>query len=408
MMEHYNIFSQSEKDTEIIRRFEGEQTGNIKYTDRIVSAVLERNDATFLISIDEIIDFDLEETDFPFTTGKDNLFVSASIIAHRNSVNVGQKTAYRYSEGKVYSFRSADFNENAPGTFKAYYPTKHTRVIYDLFGAPHAVSLRIDEAEFFVGSIEGYIIIESVEKITYEVFSETCYSIMVALGFLSGHFVQTETYFFQQRNHDAAFSCGFKYRKLRASSSSMYHALTHNPYGYAHMIGSDYADDLYNSHFLKPIDEKSFSQLVDLIHNNSQVQYALVLFNEANDNGLSLLIKNNCFFAVLEVLRKFLHDRFENHLPATYSQRGNIEKYKLVFEQQIPINEDECNTLKKRNAFLHGDIKNISGPEMVEIMQKQITLIYRLLLSLTGFDGHVVDHYAIRNNIPQKAFIKVN
>ena len=44
---------------------------------------------------------------------------------------------------------------------------------------------------------------------------------------------------------------------------------------------------------------------------------------------------------------------------------------------------------------------------MLAIMEKQISLIYKIVLTHAGFDGHIIDHNAIRNNLPDKAFIKL-
>ena len=132
-----------------------------------------------------------------------------------------------------------------------------------------------------------------------------------------------------------------------------------------------------------------------------------MLFNEANNNSLSLLIQNNCFYAVFEVLKKFFAEKFKGQLPMGYSNAGNIEKYKIIFSNLISLTDEEFKTLEKRNFFLHGDIKNMKTREMVDIMQKQITLIYRLVFTYIGFDGYIIDHYAMRN-MPERAFIKVN
>jgi hypothetical protein len=74
----------------------------------------------------------------------------------------------------------------------------------------------------------------------------------------------------------------------------------------------------------------------------------------------------------------------------------------------FPISEEEIQTIEKRNIFLHGDIINISGQEMVELMQKQITLIYKLVLTHVGFSGYVIDHYNINNQRSSFPFVKIN
>ena len=144
-----------------------------------------------------------------------------------------------------------------------------------------------------------------------------------------------------------------------------------------------------------------------LIHNNNQIQYALVLFNEANSNQFSLLVKNNCFYVVLEVLRKFYYSIYIDRIPKSYTSKGNTDKYITLFKCMIDITNDDEQLIKDRNLYLHGDIKDLEGQKMVNDMQKQITLTYRLILTYIGFNGHIVDHYSLRNNSPENAFLKL-
>ncbi|MFV0571745.1 MAG: hypothetical protein ACK5M1_04830 [Xanthomarina gelatinilytica] len=88
--------------------------------------------------------------------------------------------------------------------------------------------------------------------------------------------------------------------------------------------------------------------------------------------------------------------------------RGHTKKLKAVFEHVAPISEEEINILNKRNLFLHGDIENIDGDAMIEIMQKQITLIHKLVLSYIGFDGHIINQYQLRHYGDKSTFMKLN
>ena len=78
-----------------------------------------------------------------------------------------------------------------------------------------------------------------------------------------------------------------------------------------------------------------------------------------------------------------------------------------MFEAIAPITDEEADLIALRNTFMHGDIKNIEGDEMMRIMHRQISLIYKLLLTYTGFRGHVIDHYFLRNGPVKKAFTKL-
>lgn len=397
-----------EEELNFINQSGALETGRIEYDGKFIDAELEKNDGVFMLRIADIIDFDIDGIEFNFISEKHQLLIDAPITAHRNSIKVQEKLMSRYSEGKVYSFKSRGFEKVEPNYQRSYYYLGADRLVYDYFGIKSHISVTVNGKHFLIFCKEKYLVVETVEKISYEIFSESCYNILVAIGFLSGDFIQNETYTFQKADKENIEFAEYEYRRLRSSSHSIYHALTHNPFGYENFIGREFAEQLYENKTLKPCDEVSFSKLVELIDSNSQIQYALVLFNEANNRKLSLLVQNNCFYAVLEVLKKYFFEKFKSQLPKEYSQKGNIEKYKIVFGNLISLTDEECETLEKRNVFLHGDIKDMKGMEMVEIMQKQLTLIYRLLFTYVGFDGYIIDHYAMRNTMPDKVFVKVN
>lgn len=87
---------------------------------------------------------------------------------------------------------------------------------------------------------------------------------------------------------------------------------------------------------------------------------------------------------------------------------GHTQKLKVVFEHVASISEEDIHILNKRNLFLHGDIENIEGDAMIDIMQKQITLIHKLVLSYIGFDGHIINQYQLRNYCDETSFMKLN
>jgi len=45
--------------------------------------------------------------------------------------------------------------------------------------------------------------------------------------------------------------------------------------------------------------------------------------------------------------------------------------------------------------------------EMLALMQKQVTFIYRYVLTYIGFQGYVIDHFSIRNNPSLQPFIEI-
>jgi hypothetical protein len=108
------------------------------------------------------------------------------------------------------------------------------------------------------------------------------------------------------------------------------------------------------------------------------------------------------------VLKKFFHHIYKDQLPKDYSSRGNTDKYITLFRFLVAISKDDELLLKDRNLYLHGDIKDLEGQKMIDDMQKQLTLIYKLVLTYIGFDNYIIDHYSIRNNAFHNAFVKCN
>ena len=395
-------------ELEFLSDFATIKFGTVEYQGKKIDAEIEKKEGAFILRINEIIDFDSDEAEFDFKTEFLHLSLEAFITAHKNSITVANKLMSRYSEGKVNSIKSSSLKSKEPHFLRCNYYLGNNRLLFDYFGFKSSMRVEINGDVLFVSNQENYIVLESAEQCLCDIFSENCYSTMVAIGFVTGNFIQDECHIFQRNNINGKSFFAYEYRKLRSSSYSICHALTYNPFGYKDLISQEYAEQLYTNDILKPFDEVSFAKLAALIENSSQIQYALVLFNEANNRSLSLLIKNNCFFAVLEVLRKFFHEKFKDKFQKEHSQKSNIEKYKLVFGNLISLTQSECDTLEKRNVFLHGDIKDMECSEMVDVMYKQVSLIYRLVLSFVGYNGYVIDHYALRNNMPDKAFVKLN
>lgn len=395
-----------ESDIKHIHSLQNSKEGIIQLEDSEISAQIEFDNGNYLLLIDKMLEFDTEGGVFSFVSNEVKTTISATITAHRNSIDTEKKLASRYSECNVYSLQDIVWKSDA--AFYRSYLTAPKHLIYHISGSPYPLNLVVNNTHIKLFQNDEYIVIENETVIDYSTFSDIKYNILVALGFVSGKFIQNEVYTFQRIDKNAQSHTSFKYRKLRKGFSSIYHAVTGNPFGYKHLIGEELAQKLYEKKTLKYLDAHAISKLVELIQNNHQIQYALVLFNEANSNELSLLVKNNCFFAVMEVLRKYFHSAFESHLPTNYTQKGNIDKFRIIFECLMPISEEEILTIEKRNVFMHGDIIEIEGEEMVSIMQKQITFIYRVILTHIGFDGHIIHHYFIRNDEPEKAFVKVN
>lgn len=410
-------FYNNEEDTAIIKKIEAGLCGSVNVKGENYQSIIGFDSKEYILNLSTNIDLDNDDELFFFSNGSFQLKIEAIITANKNNVNVSENWSQRYSEGKIYSIQSIDFSKNNDAFFRSYYKIKNDRFLNDFqnsiyetndFSSTGLLELKINSEDLYVYPYhKDYLIIESKNKINYEVFTETSYNILAAIGFVSGNFIQNEAYTFQYENSFEKKQLGFHYQKLREESNSIYHAIITNPFSYENFIGENYADELYKNKTLREIKSSSLSKFVELIQNNNQIQYAIVLFNEANDNRLSLLVKNNSFYVVLEVLKKFLYDRFKTELRQDYSQKGNVAKYKIVLEKVLPLNENDLKVIKDRNKYLHGDIKDLEGREMIETMQMQLSLIYKVILKFVKMEVYVIDHYSIRKNGKNNSFIKL-
>jgi len=279
-----------------------------------------------MININEIMEMDAEDLNLYFSGAKNKFSVNCSIIAHRNNINFKEKWLSRYSEAKVFSFKSDGYSEDVQCFCRSFFYFEDTQMLYLNFGAKAFVTLNVKKHRMLVKQEKNYLIVESADPINPQEFSEICYNTTVGIGFISGKFIQNEVFTFQYVDLDKTKILGYNYRKLRPSSFSLYHAVTENPFSYKHMLNNSFIEPLNKKNILKHLDSEALSKLIELINFNNQIQYALVLFNEANGDGKSLLIKNNCFYAVLEVLKKFFYEKFKDRLQKGYSSLGNIVK----------------------------------------------------------------------------------
>lgn len=392
-----------ESDVQTINSLRENLSGYVTVNEKKVAAQLEFQDDTYLLKVNQIVGLDSNEHNFKFVFNNSKVNISAFVNCNRSEVN--DKFLSRYCEAQVNSFWNEEPKDSA-SFYRSYYSVD-SRLLYDLFEHPSIVRVIVKGQSITLRHFDEFLVIESEAAIAYDKFADIVYTVLIALGFVSGKFVQNFSFTFGRTTRDEVKALTYRYKKLRPGSSSIYHAVTWNPFGYKHMLGRELADQLYQDKMLKGLDTGTLSRLSELIFDNNQMQYALVLFNDTNGKGLSLLIKNNCFFGVIEVLMKYLETVFKAKLPTDYSQKKGFDKFRILFGSLFPVTDDEVKLYKYRNNFFHGDIENVDDIEKVYIMQKQISLIHKIVLTHAGFDGYIIDHYAIRNNLPDKAFIKL-
>lgn len=394
------------KELQLLEKFKGLLEGQAVHKGKTVGAELDRLNNRPVFRLGSVTGGKLaEDQDFMFRTEGMSLKVGGRTTANRNTVNIREGWASRYTEGMVEEISSEKWR-NSPGRFRSYYPSRSSQLLYQVFGNIGALEITLEGRRLLMAQEDHFVLVGAVDLIPVAVFNELSYSLLVALGFVSGDFLQGEVFTFRI-SADTKREDTFHYRTLRKGGSSVYQALVWNPYGYEEMIGRPFAEKLYKNNTLAPLDLASYSELARQVLHDHHIKYALVLFNDANESSQSLLVRNNCFFIVLEVLRKTFFEQVKNQLPPDYTNRKHIDKFRTVFEGIAPITDEEAELLVLRNTFMHGDIRDIEGEEMMRIMHRQISLIYKLVMTNAGFRGHVIDHYFLRHGPAKKAFTKL-
>jgi hypothetical protein len=381
--------------------------GEATYKGKLIGAELDRLQNETIFRLGTRLSRELNENPtFLFKIDDLSFKVSGLATAERNTVNFQEKWASRYTEGLVTNIRSETWR-NSPGLFRSYYLSKSSRLLYEVFRRVDTIDLTLDGQLFNLTQKDNYILITGASSMGYEPFSELSYNLLVALGFISGNFLQDEVFTFRISASYNRKAMSIFYQRLRKGGTSIYQALTWNPFGYKGMISHARAEQLYKKETLIPLDPWSFSELAKLILQDHHIKYALVLFNDSIKNSQSLLVKNNCCFIILEVLRKTFFEQVKERLPKDYTNRTHIHKFQMVFEAIAPLTEEEGKLLELRNKFLHGDIRDIEDGEMLRIFHRQLSLIYKLILTHAGFRGHVINHYYLRHGSAKKAFTKL-
>jgi hypothetical protein len=275
-----------------------------------------------------------------------------------------------------------------------------------------------------------FLIIDSRQKISHDLFSDYAFSCLVALGYMTGRFVQDEGMYFSYTTKDMREHCAFKYLGLRDSIYSIFHPVNTNPYGFS-MRGPK-ADKLRNS--MEVLSSEQFSAFCTLTHQETNFRATLIILQEA--------VKQSIFsFAItMAVVLESLTNIYAENTPDDFiivkkpkvskkilkelravvsankdelgelegkvlekinqlNQSPNIVKLAKPFEMLgFALNEQDKRIIERRNDLLHGRLNldyqnNDTGAdrEMYLIATKLYTLINVLILKRVGYSGYIVN-----------------
>lgn len=356
--------------------------------------------------------------------------------------------------GRIHSFSSVSFDKKAPLFYRLILPLEkevdfHFQIeqaVYEIEKHCCRECLQVNfenNIDFHLYQYkdrkkkENYLIIDAIKEMSYDVFADYCYSLLVSFGYITGHFPQNEGFFFSYDTIEMNKPTSFLYSEFRDSIYSFYSPIYSNAYGYIrdNRIAESEQDNL------RVLTTNEFSLLCQKVHTNSEFLAILLLILESSTS--SLLVMPSGFsialeglteiFAkeneekitpikdrsqakefrkeLLEVLYKYGKDIGEDAVSIVLKRINNINqptnqdklikpfeilKFDLTKEDRIAINH--------RNDFLHGKITlsesdDSSGKSKTyHIALRLYTLLSVIILKSVGYDNKIVNYPKIHES----------
>ncbi len=299
----------------------------------------------------------------------------------------------------------------------------------------------------------NYLVIESLNKITFEEFKHSSNSILFSIGFIKGQYVREEQLFFQSQSNDWINIIGFY---VRTSSKSM---LLEKPFTKKPEEYSNFIEDENFSFDSKSttINEKELEKIISLLNSNERFFTAISILFDSFSN--SLITRPSILFVVLETLieeiSKIKEPKKIKAIKIKDGAKQILEKYKSTIEKEdydnlvnavneidkklsqnnkkiesvftllnIELSTEERKVIGKRNKFFHGEIidtkMSVKNEEDYMILEKEhlylscrlYNMISKLLLKYIGFEGYLLNHAKLRDkyynkNLDEEYFIRL-
>lgn len=438
-----------ENEIKLIEKFNSYNEHDVKIDEKKdVISKFSRKENKFNFEINaRVIDY-FENTCFSFEIDDKIYQVKKTGSTSNNSEFRVDASASFSTTLEVNSFHSQHFKQN--DLFKAFFPVD-LREIKTFHSEFETVTCQVDGNEYFYDCIRisinevdydvtqvktdliGFYVFECLNKQSFKEFSDACFSIKQAIGFISKLMVGGEKFVF-----DSSKNLYYS-NYIRPTIKGMYSPIVTNPYSYPD-IDKEVADKYFKS--LTRITLENLSNLTSKIHNDSEFSTAIILILESTSIRSLLLIPSS-FAVIIEMLSKKLsreefglekpikdnklekkiikefHDIIErnNRLlsdnsalklkrrlneinkPINKQHLTNNEKLTRPFEQLgISLSFHETSIIEHRNDLLHGNVLLKSDDNqsdesinlyMAYVSAKLFTLISKLILKSIGYKGYV-------------------
>ena len=415
-------------------------------------AFITKSKRDFQLSFDGVFNYKSDKKTKVHIDGKEFIFKSVDFKEPINEVfaNVSGKhtfdieTVFKGSLNKEALFKMFFFdNSKRKNVFHTKLETaKHDGINTWAFDCVRlAVNKNSYDITQYKNNENSFFVIETLKPTSLDKFEEDSYAIQKGIGFLIGYMPGGENYIFAGEN--------FIYRRLsRKSLKSIFYPVNSNPYSILYKE-KDIADSYYGK--LKVIPADVITDFISQLRNNEDFSVAIIFLMEVTSLK-SVVSMPGVFSVILESLAntiiikqnkleklitdKQLIDNIINDLnavidkhsskinpdaeikirrriselnkPINHNRLTNAEKLRAPFDKlNIILSQEDVKALDYRNDLLHGNIlmnddsKRTSEEidnQMLYISAKLYTLISKLILKNSAYNGYLINHSKFYTN----------
>lgn len=277
-------------------------------------------------------------------------------------------------------------------------------------------------------SKKNYLIIDSANEMTLEVFQKYAFSILMGFGYITGSFVQNIGFYFSYDEEKKLQ--GIQVKSKRKSVYTFLSPIYKNPYGV--FQNQDYHNKYCN--IIRGLTSSELSKLCQLINDSEEFKVIILLILEScvatqiiQPAGFAVALEGFAAFIKKEIEKekvkaspklssKILGDLktiltnnreelghsfdFFSKKIEQINQPANKDTLLKPFEYlKIPINELDKQTIAHRNDLLHGryNLKSTFEGENNDKYRfsaslRLYTLLSALILKYIGFNNRIINH----------------
>lgn len=291
-----------------------------------------------------------------------------------------------------------------------------------------------------------FLVVDCHAKVAFSEFERMAFASIVSLGYMCGHFIQDNGYYFYYDNDLLSIPIDFKYQELRSSVRPGYTPINRNP----HSIIRDRSIAQIEQHDLRTLTHSEFSLLCLQAYKSERFLAILLLIIEST--AASQVMMPTGLTVALEGLTGLITEEFEEKISPIPDRtlarrlRADLKEVLQKHEHQItpsgyqtlqrkldginsPTNSDQLHrpfqivgfaledvdkaAIKHRNDFMHGRITLLelddSGKE-VSVHGESFRHVYHtalrlyclvsvLILRRIGFTGKIINHPKVQEKI---------